>query len=95
MGKDGFMGTFMKKAAALLLVLVLGIFSPIQGNVNVRADETAASTATQVGKDFLQKVIGEYQPLFEGASFEAKYEGQHSGSGNPAVGALFRYLCGS
>ena len=68
------MRSFFNKAAALFLALVLclGIADPALTKVS--AEEAVTSTSAETGKDFLKKVIGEYVPLFEGASFEAKYD---------------------
>ncbi|MBO7354681.1 MAG: hypothetical protein J6S72_09680, partial [Lachnospiraceae bacterium] len=68
------MRSFFNKAAALFLALVLclGIAEP--ASTKVRAEEAVTAAAAETGKDFLKKVIGEYVPLFEGASFEAKYD---------------------
>ncbi|MCR5429185.1 MAG: hypothetical protein K6F16_09345 [Lachnospiraceae bacterium] len=68
------MRSFFNKAAALFLALVLclGIAGPAA--TQVRAEEAVTAAAAQEGKDFLKNVIGEYVPLFEGASFEAKYD---------------------
>ena len=68
------MRSFFNKAAALFLALVLclGIADPAL--TKVRAEEAVTAAAAETGKDFLKKVIGEYVPLFEGASFEAKYD---------------------
>ncbi len=65
------MKTFLRKAAALAFAFALGVSS--FGTVPVQAAETSAQETTE-GKDFLKEVIGEYQPLFEGATFDSKYD---------------------
>ncbi len=63
--------TLIGKTAALLLASAL-LTSGVETS-QVRAEETVAQE-TETGKDFLKKVIGEYRPLFEGATFDAKYD---------------------
>ncbi len=67
------MKSLFKKTAALLLALSLVLGLGGVQPVYVHAEEAVTSQAEE-GKDFLRKVIGEYQPLFEGASFESKYD---------------------
>ena len=66
------MKTFLRKAAAVAFAFALGASS--LGATSVQAAEPAAQETTTIGKDFLKNVIGEYQPLFEGATFDAKYD---------------------
>ncbi len=66
------MKTFFRKAASLAFAFALGVSS--LGTVPVQAAEASAQEATTLGKDFLKQIIGEYQPLFEGATFDSKYD---------------------
>lgn len=62
------------KATAILLAMVLGFGSADFATSKVRADEIAAIETKISGEEFLKEVIGEYVPLFEGATFEEKYD---------------------
>ena len=66
------MKALLRKAAAVAFAFALGVSS--LGAASVQAAEQTAQETTTLGKDFLKNVIGEYQPLFEGATFDAKYD---------------------
>ena len=68
------MKSFFIKATALILAMVLGFSSAEFASSKVRADEIATTEEKISGEEFLKEVIGEYVPLFEGATFESKYD---------------------
>ena len=65
------MKTLFTKVMALLMVAALGLssFEPAPA----RAEE-AVTEVSVTGEDFLKNVIGEYVPLFEGATFNPEYD---------------------
>lgn len=60
------------KIVALLTVVTIGISSLNLSSVQA-ATQTASDTV-QTGDVFLEKIIGEYVPLFEGATFNSEYD---------------------
>lgn len=66
------MKTLFTKVIALLMVAALGLSS--FGSTPVRAAEETVTEVSVTGEDFLKNVIGEYVPLFEGATFNSEYD---------------------
>ncbi len=65
----------MKKLikAAAAITMALGILVSGVGAQSVAAQTDTVQTETD-GKNFLKNVMGEIQPLFEGTTFDAKYD---------------------
>ncbi len=77
------MKAFIKKLTAVMLALSLGIFSFAVPQTETAVAKTSASAEavsfddgqkTDEGAAFLSNIIGEYVPLFVGATFDAKYD---------------------
>ena len=66
------MKSFLAKVIALLLAVTLGLASV--NPVTTKAAGEPAAEAKQSGESFLKEVIGEYVPLFEGATFNSEYD---------------------
>ena len=66
------MKKLIKTATAFVMafgILVSGL--SVQSSVAAEAETTQTEAG---GKDFLKNVLGEYQPLFEGTTFDTKYD---------------------
>ncbi len=87
------MKSLFMKATALFLALLLCLGSSEFALTTVRAEETATAAEAQKGKDFLKNVIGEYIPLFEGASFDAKYDHYWHDYSAAVAGASMADMC--
>ena len=64
------MKTLFRKAAAIVFafgLIIAGTNTVSIGATGVKAEQTTDG-------EFLKNVIGEYVPLFEGATFETKYD---------------------